>query len=191
MAVRIVYDHGMQTNGSRKQPYSTYALHIATFTSLSFVFDPLILFLCYKATKPMSSSLLIDQSSLSESSTLHFTLQSRALILTLQLSFMLFSKFIKLASLYLHNPADLLFLPASVAFGYFHGLIKLYALFTLRMVRLLTSYFPFSLQSPPPLSYLTSQTPLPPQKTTLTPSPPPPRHHGAPAPTATPTTPTA
>lgn len=36
--------------------------------------------------------------------------------------------------LFRRNPSDIVFLPLSIAFGYFHGLIKLYALFTLNMV---------------------------------------------------------
>lgn len=54
--------------------------------------------------------------------------------LGLQLAFMLFSKVIKLVGLFMREPSDLVFLPASILFGYFHGLIKLYALCTLRVV---------------------------------------------------------
>ncbi|RFU27413.1 hypothetical protein B7463_g8916, partial [Scytalidium lignicola] len=97
-----------------QQPYCTYALHVATFTSLSFVFDPLIIFLCTKATQTWT---LVDQ--------------QYALIALI--IFMCISKFVKLIGLFARDPSDLMFLPVSVIFGYFHGLIKLYALFTLRV----------------------------------------------------------
>lgn len=45
-----------------------------------------------------------------------------------------FTKVVKLIGLFRRNPSDIVFLPLSIAFGYFHGLIKLYALFTLNMV---------------------------------------------------------
>lgn len=57
------------------------------------------------------------------------------LALGLQLAFMAYSKVIKLVGLFMREPADLVFLPVSILFGYFHGFIKLYALATLRMVR--------------------------------------------------------
>jgi hypothetical protein len=46
-----------------------------------------------------------------------------------------FTKVVKLMGLFIRNPSDIMFLPVSVIFGYFHGLIKLYALITLNMVR--------------------------------------------------------
>ena len=45
-----------------------------------------------------------------------------------------FTKVVKLMGLFRRNPGDIVFLPVSVLFGYFHGLIKLYALMTLNMV---------------------------------------------------------
>lgn len=47
---------------------------------------------------------------------------------------MFVSKFIKLLGHYIRYPADFLLLPVSIFFGYFHGLIKLYAAFTLNVV---------------------------------------------------------
>lgn len=46
-----------------------------------------------------------------------------------------FTKVVKLMGLFIRNPSDIMFLPLSVMFGYFHGLVKLYALITLNMVR--------------------------------------------------------
>lgn len=45
-----------------------------------------------------------------------------------------FTKVVKLVGLFTRNPSDIMFLPVSILFGYFHGLIKLYALATLNMV---------------------------------------------------------
>jgi hypothetical protein len=98
-----------------QQPWCVYALHIATFTSLSFVFDPLIIFLSFKATASMSPD-------------------HRMTAIIAQLVFMFISKVVKLIGLFMREPKDIGFLPVSILFGYFHGWIKLYALLTLRMV---------------------------------------------------------
>ncbi|KAL2281065.1 hypothetical protein FJTKL_12085 [Diaporthe vaccinii] len=42
-----------------------------------------------------------------------------------------FTKVVKLVGLFRRNPSDIAFLPVSILYGYFHGLIKLYALGTL------------------------------------------------------------
>lgn len=44
------------------------------------------------------------------------------------------SKWIKLLGHYLRYPVDVLLLPVSVLFGYFHGAIKMYAVMTLNVV---------------------------------------------------------
>lgn len=88
---------------------------MATFTSLSVAFDPLILCLTHKATAQWSDD-------------------NQFYALIAQLAWMLVTKYVKLHALFVRNPADLIFLPASILFGYFHGFIKLYAFFTLRMV---------------------------------------------------------
>lgn len=52
-----------------------------------------------------------------------------------QFAFMFgFTKVVKLVGLFVRNPSDLMLLPVSIAFGYFHGLIKLWALVTLNVV---------------------------------------------------------
>jgi hypothetical protein len=48
-----------------------------------------------------------------------------------------FTKVVKLMGLFRRNPSDIIFLPLSIVFGYFHGFIKLYALLTLNMVCIL------------------------------------------------------
>lgn len=51
-----------------------------------------------------------------------------------------FTKVVKLMGLFLRNPSDVVFLPISIVFGYLHGFIKLYTLFTHRMVGFLTLF---------------------------------------------------
>ncbi|KAK3393818.1 nucleotide-diphospho-sugar transferase [Podospora didyma] len=97
-----------------QQPWCTYALHIATFTSLAFIFDPLIIYSCWRATED-------------------WTPASRQTFLLAEIIFMFaFTKTVKLMGLFRRNPGDIIFLPVSIVFGYFHGLIKLHALFTLK-----------------------------------------------------------
>jgi hypothetical protein len=50
---------------------------------------------------------------------------------------MFISKFIKLLGHYIRYPVDILLLPVSILFGYFHGGIKMYAVLTLNVVSLL------------------------------------------------------
>lgn len=107
--------HGTNTQFSQ-QPWCTYALHIATFTSLAFAVDPLLLASCWWATAEWS-------------------MEARCYAFWAQFIFMFgFTKVVKLMGLFLRNPTDIVYLPVSICFGYFHGLIKLYALITLNMV---------------------------------------------------------
>ncbi|KAH6657184.1 nucleotide-diphospho-sugar transferase [Truncatella angustata] len=98
-----------------QQPWCTYALHLATFTSLAFVFDPLIPFAMWRGSQGWDYN-------------------TRLAVLTAQLVWMFgFTKWVKLLGLFKRHPSDIVFLPVSIAFGWFHGFIKLYALFTLNM----------------------------------------------------------
>lgn len=106
------------TRYTRQQPWCTYALHIATFTSLAFLFDPLIIYTLWKGTA-------------------HWDPVSRQQAFWAQIIFVFaFTKTVKLIGLFRRNPSDIMFLPATILFGWFHGLIKLYALSTLKMVSL-------------------------------------------------------
>ncbi|KAK3938919.1 Hyaluronan synthase [Diplogelasinospora grovesii] len=97
-----------------QQPWCTYALHMATFTSLAFLFDPLILYSCWLATENWQPT-------------------NRHALLAAEIIFMFsFTKVVKLMGLFRRNPKDIIYLPVSILFGYFHGFIKLYALFTLK-----------------------------------------------------------
>ncbi|KAI1105568.1 glycosyltransferase family 2 protein [Jackrogersella minutella] len=98
-----------------QQPWCTYALHIATFTSLAFLVDPLLLVSLWWGTDG-------------------WDLEVRQRWFWAQFIFMFaFTKVVKLIGLFRRNPSDIVFLPVSIIFGYFHGLIKLYALITLNM----------------------------------------------------------
>ncbi|KYK57442.1 glycosyltransferase family 2 [Drechmeria coniospora] len=98
-----------------QQPWCVYALHIATFTSLTFAVDPLLLASCWWATGEWSYG-------------------NRQYAFWSQFMFMFgFTKVVKLLGLFRRHPIDVVFLPASIIFGYLHGLIKLYALMTLNM----------------------------------------------------------
>ena len=153
---------------------------MATFTTLAFVFDPLIIFLCYRATTPTDIAPAAERRSAAVPP-LPMPPQARPLALTLLLLFMLWTKVIKLLSLLLRNPCDIIFLPVSILFGYFHGFIKLYALLTLRMV---------CPCAPQPASLSSSSTLYPRNVYTMCPTDSR-RHHGARAPMAIPTIPTA
>lgn len=99
-----------------QQPWCTYALHIATFTSLAFVVDPLLVWACWRATQGWEHG-------------------ARVAAVTAQVVYMMaFTKVVKLVGLFRRDWSDLRYLPVSIVFGYFHGLLKLYALFTLNMV---------------------------------------------------------
>lgn len=90
----------------RRQPWCSYALHMATFNPPALITDSLLVYLLYKAT------------------------QSYQWILVLAL-WMVFTKTVKLLPHFFLYPQDLIYLPVSILFGYFHGVIKLYALCTL------------------------------------------------------------
>lgn len=86
---------------------------------MAFISDPLILLSCWWATE-------------------NWALKDRYTLLAAEVIFMFcFTKVVKLVGLFRKNPSDIVFLPVSIIFGYFHGLIKLYALFTLKYVSLL------------------------------------------------------
>jgi hypothetical protein len=88
---------------------------MATFTSLSLAFDPIIICLTLRASRDFAGN-------------------GQMYCLYAQLAFMFWTKVIKLIGLFMREPADILFLPVSILFGYFHGGIKLWAFCTLNMV---------------------------------------------------------
>ncbi|KAJ5782174.1 hypothetical protein N7457_003948 [Penicillium paradoxum] len=97
-----------------RQPWSAYAVHLTTLSPPALLGDLLLVWLCHKATGSWGESLH-DQS------------------MTLLYMWIFTSKWIKLLGHYLRYPVDVLLLPVSVLFGYFHGAIKMYAVMTLNV----------------------------------------------------------
>lgn len=101
----------------RLQPWSTYAVHLTTISHWAIAWDALLVYMYFKSTE------LWDH-------------DSRTSGLVVLACWMFISKFIKLLGHYIRYPADFFLLPVSVLFGYFHGLIKGYAMLSLNVVRL-------------------------------------------------------
>lgn len=60
--------------------------------------------------------------------------KTRAYVLGILASWMLLSKVVKLLGHFIRYPIDVVFIPISILFGYTHGFLKLYAMFTLDVV---------------------------------------------------------
>ncbi|KAI9783178.1 MAG: hypothetical protein M1816_001468 [Peltula sp. TS41687] len=98
----------------RQQPWSAYALHLATLSPPAFIGDLLLFFLCHKSTQTWDSLL-------------------RRWAFGLFACWIILSKIIKIIGHLIRYPVDVFFLPFSIAFGYFHGAIKVYACLTLNV----------------------------------------------------------
>ena len=98
-------------------------MHLTTLSHWAFLGDGLILYLYLRISG-------------------HWNEQLWSVGLSLLVSWMIVSKFVKLFGHYIRYPADFLLLPASIIFGYFHGLIKVYALLTLNVVSLTPHFKP-------------------------------------------------
>ncbi|KAL1958877.1 hypothetical protein VTO42DRAFT_3714 [Malbranchea cinnamomea] len=97
-----------------RQPWSTYAVFLTTLSPPALVGDLSLILLCYKGTAAWGED-------------------SQKMAMRALLLWMFVSKFIKLLGHYIRYPADFVLLPVSILFGYFHGLIKLYAACTLNV----------------------------------------------------------
>ncbi|KAJ5427708.1 CAZyme family GT2 [Penicillium cf. griseofulvum] len=102
------------TNFYSRQPWSAYAVHLTTLSPPAFLGDILLVWLCHKATGSWGESYH-DQS------------------MNMLYIWIFTSKWIKLLGHYLRYPVDILLIPISVLFGYFHGAIKMYAVMTLNV----------------------------------------------------------
>jgi hypothetical protein len=91
-------------------------VHLTTLSPAAFVGDVALVWLLWVGT----SEWPIEQA----------TRALQALLL-----WMLFSKFIKLVTHFVRYPVDILLWPVSIVFGWFHGIIKFYAMVTLNEVR--------------------------------------------------------
>jgi hypothetical protein len=63
-----------------------------------------------------------------------WAMQLRQYALSVLLLWMFISKFVKLLGHFVRYPEDVVLLPVSILFGYFHGFIKVYAFFSLNVV---------------------------------------------------------
>ncbi|KFY15786.1 hypothetical protein V491_05560 [Pseudogymnoascus sp. VKM F-3775] len=93
------------------QWWTIYALYFATFTSLGLITDPLYFYSFYCASRTW------DQTSA-------WTGWS------IVIAWYIFTKVVKLTGLLRRHPSDIIYVPVSVVFGFFHGFIKLKALWT-------------------------------------------------------------
>jgi hypothetical protein len=91
-------------------------VHLTTLSPPAFVGDVALIWLLWVGT----SEWPVEQA----------TFAIRALLV-----WMLFSKFIKLVTHFVRYPVDILLWPVSILFGWFHGIIKVYAMVTLNEVR--------------------------------------------------------
>ncbi|KAI9849076.1 MAG: hypothetical protein M1838_000277 [Thelocarpon superellum] len=98
----------------RQQPWSAYALYLATLNPPALVFDVAMLILAHVAMR-------------------YWPAEQYMWSMVLLGCWMLISKVLKLLGHFIRYPEDTLLLPVSIFFGYFHGLIKAYAFCTLNV----------------------------------------------------------
>ncbi|KAK2745184.1 hypothetical protein FQN55_006308 [Onygenales sp. PD_40] len=91
-----------------RQPWSTYAVYLTTLSPPALLGDWALIVLCQEGTRDWDED-------------------SRNFLLHSLYVWMFVSKFIKLLGHYIRYPVDFVLLPVSIFFGYFHGLVKLYA----------------------------------------------------------------
>ena len=101
---------------SRHQPWSTYAVYLTTVSHWALAWDTLLIYLFFNMASSWQSG-------------------ARDMGLAVLAGWMFSSKFLKLLGHYIRYPGDFLLLPVSILFGYFHGLIKGYAMLSLNVVR--------------------------------------------------------
>jgi len=98
------------------QPWSTYTVLQTTITAWALPYDVFMFLAWYQASSGWSHDTRIT------------------LLISLALWTFVFSKTVKLWGHFFRYPADIMFMPVYIGFGYFHGLIKLWGLFTLSEV---------------------------------------------------------
>nr|POE89749.1 hypothetical protein CFP56_20218 [Quercus suber] len=95
-----------------KYAWGFYVIYFGQYQSPSFAFDGILATLLHQAMKPYPDHAL-----------------TAFLLLGLWL---IFTKIMKVIPHFIRHPADIRFIPVSILFGYLHGLISVYARFTLR-----------------------------------------------------------
>ena len=106
---------GLANPRTSSQPWSTYAVHLTTLSHWAILWDALLVYSYFRLAESWDDD-------------------TRAFGLALLTGWMLMSKFLKLLGHYIRYPVDFLLLPVSILFGYFHGLIKGYAMLSLNVV---------------------------------------------------------
>ncbi|KAI4197073.1 MAG: hypothetical protein LQ350_006143 [Teloschistes chrysophthalmus] len=96
------------------QPWSTYAVYLTTISHWALLWDCLLIYFYLDMARPWSK-------------------ESQSMGLAILVTWMFLSKFLKLMGHYIRYPVDFLLLPVSILFGYFHGLIKGYAMVSLNV----------------------------------------------------------
>lgn len=109
-------------------PWSLYAVFQTTITQWAFLLDCL-LFASFHFTLSEAGYYAVEDEVQSRSEQWQLSL-----FWGLFLAHFVFAKTIKLIPHLLRNPGDVRFIPVSVAFGYFHNLIKLYGCITVTEV---------------------------------------------------------
>lgn len=92
------------------QPWCVYAVYLTSFTNFALFTDAGLMY-------------LVSLSTFAQTYGLSFVLRCMA-------GWIFASKLVKPFPHFKRNPADLIFLPGYILFGYYHSLLKLYALFT-------------------------------------------------------------
>ncbi|KAK7539600.1 nucleotide-diphospho-sugar transferase [Phyllosticta citribraziliensis] len=100
----------------RTHPWLTYSVLFTSFFNYSLFTDPFLFFLLNRALTDASFAQVV-------------TIFTDHPYVVLGL-WMLAAKFVRPASHYWRNPRDLIYTPGVILFGYFHSLIKLWALLT-------------------------------------------------------------
>lgn len=95
------------------QPWSTYSVLQTTVTAWALPYDAFIFYSWHKATEQWSAD------------------DRKSLFIALAVWIFVFSKTVKLWGHFFRYPADVVFIPVYIAFGYFHGCIKFWGLLTL------------------------------------------------------------
>ncbi|KAI9845447.1 MAG: hypothetical protein M1838_001728 [Thelocarpon superellum] len=95
----------------REQPFSFYITYLRTLQPPTVLYDFVLLYSLWYATES-------------------WTMVNRSTAVTYLVVWMIIAKAIKLIPHFCNFPRDIYYLPASIIFGYLHGFINVYALFT-------------------------------------------------------------
>ncbi|POS74351.1 capsule polysaccharide synthase Cps1 [Diaporthe helianthi] len=92
-------------------PWSVYSIYLSQLVSAAAVWDALLVCTLRRTSFYLASD-------------------HQSLLLALMVGWILFSKMVKIAMHFVRHPSDIVWLPAYLAFAYFHSFIKVYCLFT-------------------------------------------------------------